>query len=72
MNEQWLSLSTHGFTNYAVSSMRRLFNVKTNRIINGSKTTEGYIRVSFINVNNQNKYKYLHVLIALLFCTKSD
>ncbi|MBQ9657346.1 MAG: HNH endonuclease [Clostridia bacterium] len=60
-------------SNYAVSSLGRIKNTKTNRLLNPSELGNGYKQVS-LKMNDTGKFKkeYIHRLVAKYFIENPD
>lgn len=65
--ELLVSLEKLGFPNYQVSSLGKVYNIKTNYILKGTKLEGGYIRVYITNKHGNVEGKLVHVLVASAF-----
>lgn len=68
MQEVWVSLTNWRFSSYYASSLGRIYSMKTNKILTGTK--RNYIVFRLTNDNGEKVAIYLHVIIATVFCNK--
>lgn len=67
MEERWSSLDYLGLSNYKVSTLGRVFNIKTGEQLNGSIDTKGYIIIGFRLPNKKRVNHSIHKLVAHSF-----
>lgn len=68
-NQEWRAIT--GFPNYEISNYGEVRNIKTQRILKGSLTNQGYCKVTLIK--DGGKYqKYCHRLAAEAFLPNPD
>lgn len=64
MKEQWKVIE--GYPNYEVSSLGRVRNIKTGRVLRLGITNKGYQQVG-LYLNGKNKFQLIHRLVASAF-----
>jgi len=67
--ENWLTLKD--FANYQVSTLGRIKNVKTGRILNQYKTHNGYKNVK-LYIKSVQYTRYVHQLVAIAFLNHNN
>ena len=65
--ELWITLFQYGYHNYSVSSMGRIRNNHTNKLLKGTIPSTGYVVVQLKNSNNKYHSKYVHRLVLFSF-----
>lgn len=70
MSEIWVSLSSLGFSKYEISSYGRIRNMIRGNILNGSKTSDNYVRIKLYNDNGIHQTMIRSNLVARIFCIK--
>lgn len=70
--ERWAIMTVLKFSTYGISSIGRLFNVKTQKFLHPNKGKNGYFYVSVVNDDGQSKKKSIHYFVASMFCLKDN
>jgi hypothetical protein len=65
--EEWRNLEFLGYPNYAISSLGRVKNVKTDHIKIPIGNGHGYLKVRLGNGKRQGTYFFIHRLVAFAF-----
>lgn len=63
INEIWKQYKA---TNYEVSTVGRVRNIKTKRVLKPYKTPKGYLRI-YLSINKKQKWIFIHRLVAEVF-----
>ena len=65
-NEEWKSMSVLGLSNYICSESGKVFNISTNKILNGSVKTN-HISYNLTNNNGKSTTIGSHIIVSKLF-----
>jgi hypothetical protein len=60
-----------GYSNYIINEIGQIKNLKTSKVINGSKNAQGYLRVTLSSGKNRRDFS-VHRLVASTFCSNPD
>ena len=71
--ELWASMAPLSLSNYYISTLGKMRNIKTNKLVIGSiQKTTGYRSMHLTNDQNQKFTVNLHRLVASIFCAIND
>lgn len=64
-NEVWRDIK--GYPGYQISSLGRVWNVKTQRMLKPSEMPSGYCQINLVAANGKRKKELVHRLVAINF-----
>lgn len=64
---QWVSLESHGYQGYMISSTGQVYSQKKNVILQGSLAKNGCRRVKLTRMERTKHHLYIHRLVAIAF-----